>query len=266
MSAIEWDLIFIGRIGPIGYTNTIYSSMTQYLGVGAHSYADDSQLYLHCLAVDQRSAALRLAECIERVEGWVKSNRLKLNSDKTQFLWFRSRQKLAKIDTKTMTIGEHSIESSTSAKNLGVTFDSEFPVEKTGKGPACQQHHSQLFLSVETAKIHPTITFHRCRENIGPFLLSSRVEYCNSIFYGATDVENTAIRPQRCSQVDLEVRTGGSSPISLLCWGISSTGFPSVSVSTSRSQSLSTTPSMVEVRHTSAALAILSEKSAPGLT
>ena len=28
-------------------------------------------------------------------------------------------------DTKTMTIGEHSIESSTSAKNLGVTFDSE---------------------------------------------------------------------------------------------------------------------------------------------
>ena len=34
-------------------------------------------------------------------------------------------------------------------------------------------------------------------------------------------------------------RTGGSSTISLLCWGISSTGFPSVSVSTSRSQSLS---------------------------
>ena len=61
-------------------------------------------------------------------------------------------------------------------------------------------------------------------------------------------------------------RTQESSTISLLCWGISSTGFPSVSVSTSRSQSLFTTPYMVVVRHTSAALAILFERSAPGLT
>ena len=94
-------------------------------GVRAHFYADDSQLHLHCLAVDQSTAALRLAECLERVEGWMKSNRLKLNSDKTQFLWLGSRQQLAKINTKTMKIGEHCIESSTSAKNLGVTFDSE---------------------------------------------------------------------------------------------------------------------------------------------
>ena len=63
-------------------------------------------LYLHCLAVDQRSAALRLVECIEKVEGWMKSNRLKLNSYKTQFMWLGSRQQLAKIDTKTITIGE----------------------------------------------------------------------------------------------------------------------------------------------------------------
>ena len=60
-------------------------------------------------------------------------------------------------------------------------------------------------------------------------------------------------------------RTGGSSTISLLCWGISYTGFPSASVSISRSQSLFTTPFMVVVRHTSATLAIRSERSAPGL-
>ena len=59
----------------------------------------------------------------------MESNRLKLNSDKTQFLWLGSRQQLAKIDIKTMTIGEHRIESSTSAKNLGVTFDSELGMD-----------------------------------------------------------------------------------------------------------------------------------------
>ena len=35
----------------------------------------------------------------------------------------RQDKQLAKIDTKTVMIGEHSIESSTSAKNLGVTYD-----------------------------------------------------------------------------------------------------------------------------------------------
>ena len=60
--------------------------------------------------------------------------------------------------------------------------------------------------------------------------------------------------------------TKGSLTISLLCWGISSIGFPSVSISTSRSRSSSTTPSMVEVRRTSAAPVILSGRSAPGLT
>ena len=117
-------------LGPflfILYTSDVISIAAS-LGVGAHSYATTAN-YLHCLATDQSTAALRLAECIERVEGWMKSNQLKLNSDKTQFLWLGSRQQLAKIDTKTMTIGEHRIESSTSAKNLGVTFDSELGMD-----------------------------------------------------------------------------------------------------------------------------------------
>ena len=56
---------------------------------------------------------------------------------------------------------------------------------------------------------------------------------------------------------------------SLLCRGMNYTGFPFVSVSISRPQSSSTTPSMVEVnisQHISAAPVFLSPRSAPGLT
>ena len=60
-------------------------------------------------------------------------------------------------------------------------------------------------------------------------------------------------------------RTRGSSTISLLCWGINSTGFPFVSGSNSRSRSLFATPYMVEVRLTSAAPAILSGRLTPDL-
>ena len=135
----------------------------------------------------------------------------------------------------------------------------------TGNGPACQQHHPQLFLSVETAEIHPTITFHGCRENIGLFPHNHVVSITVTVSFTV---------PQTLSWEDCNLsstpqpgwsRTGGSSTILLLCWGISSTGFPSVSVSISRSQSLFTTPFMAVVRHTSAALAIRSERSAPGL-
>ena len=131
------------------YTSDVISIAAS-LGVGAHSYADDSQLYLHCLATDQSTAALRLAECIVRVEGWMKSNRLKLNSDKTQFLWLGSGQQLAKIDTKTMTIGEHCIESSTSAKNLFSTHRWAEALSQHLKRPLPSPQFSRRRLSIRT--------------------------------------------------------------------------------------------------------------------
>ena len=159
---------------------------------------------------------------------------------------------------KDMTIGEHSIESSTSAKNLDVTFDSELGmdlhVNNITRSCFYQLRSIRRSLSTDAAKtlVHS--------------LISSRVHYCNSTFYGAKDIcrEKTAICPQRCSQVDLEQEevqlyhscAEGSAPVA---------SHPSA-YRLQDLQSLSTMPFMVEVRHTSAAPAILSEMSAPGLT
>ena len=106
----------------------------------------------------------------------MKSNWLKLNSNKTQFLWLGSRQQLAKIDTKTLTIGEHCIESSTSDKNLGVTFDSELGMDLHVNNitRSCfyqlrQMRFIRRSLSTDAAK------------TLVRSLISSRVDYCNSI-------------------------------------------------------------------------------------
>lgn len=54
------------------------------------------------------------------------SNRLKLNPDRTQVIWLGSRQRLATLDFTPLQLHDGTvIESSTSVRSLGVTFDSE---------------------------------------------------------------------------------------------------------------------------------------------
>ena len=235
----------------------LYTSDIISIGVGAYSYADNSQLYLHCLATDQSTAALRLAECIERVEGWMKSNRLKLNSDETQSCG--SRQQLAKIDIMTMTIGEHRIESSTSAKNLGVTFDSELGMDSHVNNIT----RSCFYQLRQLRSIRRSLSTDAVKTLV--FLSYQVVSTTATVFFTVNKhcCETTSICPQRGCQADLEQEE--VRPYHSCVEG------PTLLASHPSAYRLQdrglrpATPSMVEVRHTSAAPAILSERSAPGL-
>ena len=55
-------------------------------GLGVHSYADDTQLYLHAAATKLAEQTVNLTSCITEINSWMTSNCLKLNTDKTQFL------------------------------------------------------------------------------------------------------------------------------------------------------------------------------------
>ena len=63
----------------------VHGRRTQPLLVGAHSYADDSQLYHHA-PVDLCVASVSVVvSCIGELDRWMCSNQLKLNTDKTNF-------------------------------------------------------------------------------------------------------------------------------------------------------------------------------------
>jgi hypothetical protein len=64
--------------------------------VSVHSYADDTQLYASCSAADGPMSADRLLRCIDDVDRWMSSNRLKLNADKTQFIWLGCHSSLSR--------------------------------------------------------------------------------------------------------------------------------------------------------------------------
>jgi len=52
-------------------------------GVRIHAYADDLQTYINCKTVNQIAAICQIQSCVEDIDGWLKSNRLKFNTDKT---------------------------------------------------------------------------------------------------------------------------------------------------------------------------------------
>jgi len=66
------------------------------------SYAGDLQAFLHCPASAAITEARAMNRAMEALEAWMSSNRLRLNSSKTQFIWLGKRQQLAKIDLEAL--------------------------------------------------------------------------------------------------------------------------------------------------------------------
>ena len=56
-------------------------------GLLAHGYADDTQAYGSCPPSKMGTLRSNMLRCIEDVAAWTASNRLKLNPDKTEFMW-----------------------------------------------------------------------------------------------------------------------------------------------------------------------------------
>ena len=108
------------------YGTGLFKIIDRHLPI-AHSYADDTQIYLsfrpHSPA--SQDAALRNIEnCVADVRAWMPSNRLLINDTKTEFLTIGSRQQVSKIHIDKITIGESAFKPVKVVRNLGAWFDS----------------------------------------------------------------------------------------------------------------------------------------------
>ena len=89
--------------------------------VTIHSFANDTQLYLHCSCNDMMTTIARLQQCIVDINYWMSANRLKLNMDKTELLWTGTRRSLSMGDNSfpSLQLGAAIIEH---VRVLGVIF------------------------------------------------------------------------------------------------------------------------------------------------
>ena len=161
------------------YTSDVFALAEQH-GFFIHGYADDLQIYQHCFPQDMIPLGLRLTKCVENIESWISSNRLRLNVTKTEFLWLGSPIRLASNPPSSIQITGSSIAPSKTVRSLGVLIDPaiSFREQITGLANTCYYHLRQL------RSIRRSLSFDSSHALVRA-LIFSRLDYCNGLLSGA---------------------------------------------------------------------------------
>ena len=147
-----------------------------------HLYADDTQLYISFSASDSLRNLSTLSSILDNVYTWLTTNCLTVNPAKTEYLLIGTHQQRSKVLSSTIVFRGSTLTPSTSARNLGVTFNSDLSY-KEHISSICQisfLHIRQLRQIRQLLDFSTAIT-------LANSLVSSRLDFCNSLLYGLPD-------------------------------------------------------------------------------
>ena len=145
-----------------------------------HMYADDTQIYNMCLEGNLGSMFSVYEQCISDIKEWMDRNKLKLNSDKTEALLVVSAKKRKEgMAEQHLCIEGSNIPLASIVKNLGVVLDSELSM----KGYINQIRKNTMYTLKNIRTIRPFLTQEACCKLVLS-LIFSRLDYCNSLFFG----------------------------------------------------------------------------------
>jgi hypothetical protein len=94
-------------------------------GLQPHLYADDTQILGSCLPGGTTQLQNRVSACIDEVALWMKSNRLLLNTAKTDVLWCASSRRQHQIPDDPLRVGSEYVQPVRSVRNLGIYLDAD---------------------------------------------------------------------------------------------------------------------------------------------
>ncbi|XP_077996664.1 uncharacterized protein LOC144449971 [Glandiceps talaboti] len=140
-------------------------------------YADDSEVYVVCRKPD--CVRTSLEECIDDVRGWMKSNLLILNDDKTDVVHFSSSLKLDTTELSSLRIGDIDIIPSNSVRNLGMILNRNGAMSDH-INQVCRKAHYSLYRIGKIRKLLDRDT----TETLIHAFVTTQLDYCNSLLYG----------------------------------------------------------------------------------
>ena len=187
-AALQYGVPQGSVLGPILfslYTNPISSIIQSHSSINHHFYADDTQLYITLTPTNFCHSIQKLKNCLSDIQNFMSANKLKLNPEKTEFILIGSKNNRKQLLPHfPINILGNQVSPALSVRNLGVVFDSKF---------SFSDHVSQVIKSTrvharDLYRIRPLLDLNTS-VLLANALVSSRLDYCNSLFLSLTDSE-----------------------------------------------------------------------------
>jgi len=168
----------LGPILFVLYTVDLISLIKSH-GLMPHLYADDTQIYGSCSPAAVNVLSSQITGCIGNVAAWMKSNRLQLNSDKTEVLWCATNRRLHQLPVSAMLIDRVPITPAVYVRDLGIYLDRDLSMRTH-----VQRTVSRCFAALRQLRqirhSVPETTF----QTLVVALVHSRLDYGNSVLVG----------------------------------------------------------------------------------
>ena len=170
-------------LGPILFS--IYTSglgkLIEQHGIGRQFFADDTQL-INSFTPDSETVdavVKNLEQCCVNIKKWMTRNRLKLNDEKTEVILLGSDDKRKATELRSIQVCDSEIKIVEKVRNLGLIFDSSLSMVEHVNFiiRSCYFHLRRL------GRIRPCLT-KEAAASIAIATISSRLDYCNSTFWG----------------------------------------------------------------------------------
>ena len=150
-------------------------------GLSSHQYADDTQIYGHCRPEGVPDLVCRVSTCFREIVSWTSSNRLRLNPDKTEAIWFGSPAGCSRIGSPTLQLTGATIIPSQTVRSLGMYLDSSLTM-----GPHVGRVAAGCYAKLRVLKEAKPFVPHNIFISLIVQLILSKLDYCNSILVNAS--------------------------------------------------------------------------------
>uniref|UniRef100_A0A8C2GMW7 Reverse transcriptase domain-containing protein n=1 Tax=Cyprinus carpio TaxID=7962 RepID=A0A8C2GMW7_CYPCA len=169
------------------YMLPLGSILSRY-GVSFYLYADDTQINLPIMH-DDKLAFRPILDCLDELKLWLASKFLSLNESKTEIILFGSNDhSIHDVDLDTPLPY-----STTSVRNLGVLLDNSLKFDKQ----ICAVVRSCFCYLRVLAKVKPFLSGKNL-ETVMHAFVTSRLDYCNSLYIGASQTCVTLTVSLKC--------------------------------------------------------------------